>query len=134
MTTSRIAEKALALPLLLVAALLALSGCVAPPPTVYPSQSPPGTINSQSYTTQPYANQPYTSQPYSSQSTTITTEPYQGGPQNYPSQQYQPQYQQQYFATYCAAGVYQCPVPGNTPPGTSCACPGLGAPSYGVAR
>jgi hypothetical protein len=64
----------------------------------------------------------------------VTTQPYPDAPQSYPSQQYQPQYQQQYFATFCAAGVYQCPVPANTPPGTSCACPGLGAPSYGVAR
>ena len=130
MTTPRIAEKALALPLLLVAALLALAGCVPPPATVYPSQSAPGTINSQAYTTQPYTTQ----------STTVTTQPYTEAPQGYPSQQYQPQYQyqqqyqQQYFATFCSAGVYQCPVPGNTPPGTSCACPGLGAASYGVAR
>lgn len=115
MPNSLRAEKVIAIPLLLVAALLALTGCVAPPPS-YPAQSPPGTINTQGgYSTQPY---------------TVPPENQPG----YTSQQYQPQYQPQYFATFCSAGVYQCPVPGNTPVGASCACPGLGAPSYGVAR
>jgi hypothetical protein len=38
------------------------------------------------------------------------------------------------YASYCAAGVYQCPLPSGTPVGATCSCPGLGAPSYGVAQ
>ena len=38
------------------------------------------------------------------------------------------------YATYCSAGAYQCPVPYGTAVGTECACPGIGAPSYGAAR
>jgi hypothetical protein len=34
----------------------------------------------------------------------------------------------------CAAGFYQCVLPQAGPVGTPCACPGLGAPSYGVIR
>lgn len=42
--------------------------------------------------------------------------------------------QQTAYATFCSAGAYQCPIPYGTAPGTECACPGLGAPSYGSAR
>lgn len=34
----------------------------------------------------------------------------------------------------CYAGFYQCVLPQPGQPGTPCACPGLGAPSYGVIR
>ena len=33
------------------------------------------------------------------------------------------------YGSYCAAGFYTCPAQG--PIGSPCACPGLGAPSYG---
>lgn len=146
MMNSRHAQKALALPLLLVAAVLALAGCVAPP----------GQVTSQTYTTQPYTQsvetqqtypaQGYPGQGYSAPGYSAQGYPGQGYPgqgypgQGYPTQTYQsqtyqtPTYQPNYFATICTAGNYTCPVPSNTPPGTSCACPGIGAPSYGVAR
>lgn len=116
MTHSRFAEKALAIPLLLIAAALALSGCVAPPSAVTP----------QTYATQPYMQSVEPQQTYPNQG--YPTQPYQ-------AQTYQtPTYQPGYFATICMAGNYTCPVPGYTQPGTNCACPGIGAPSYGVAR
>ena len=31
----------------------------------------------------------------------------------------------------CFAGFYTCAAPAQTPVGTGCSCPGLGAPSYG---
>jgi hypothetical protein len=34
----------------------------------------------------------------------------------------------------CSAGFYQCVLPQAGQVGTPCACPGLGAPSYGVIR
>lgn len=34
----------------------------------------------------------------------------------------------------CSAGFYQCVLPTGQPAGSPCACPGLGAPSYGVVR
>ena len=34
----------------------------------------------------------------------------------------------------CYAGVYQCVLPSVGQVGTPCACPGLGAPSYGIIR
>lgn len=33
------------------------------------------------------------------------------------------------YGSYCSAGFYTCPAQG--PIGSPCACPGLGAPSYG---
>ncbi len=118
----RLANKAIAVPLLLIAAGLALTGCVAPPAP---------------FTNQPYATQPYVqsndTQAYQGQS--YPSQPYPSQP--YPTQTYQAQpstYQPGYFASICLAGNYSCPVPANTPPGTTCACPGLGAPSYGQAR
>ncbi len=38
------------------------------------------------------------------------------------------------YGTYCAAGFYQCQLPQSGPLGSPCACPGIGAPSYGVIR
>ena len=38
-----------------------------------------------------------------------------------------------YVGTTCKAGFYICQVPPG-PIGTQCACPGLGAPSYGNIR
>ena len=38
-----------------------------------------------------------------------------------------------YAGTTCAAGFYICQVP-QQPVGTPCACPGLGAASYGAVR
>ena len=38
------------------------------------------------------------------------------------------------YGTYCAAGAYQCQLAQSGPVGAPCACPGLGAPSYGVIR
>ena len=38
-----------------------------------------------------------------------------------------------YMGTTCKAGFYICQVPPG-PVGTPCACPGLGAPSYGNIR
>ena len=38
-----------------------------------------------------------------------------------------------YVGTTCKAGFYICQVPPG-PVGTQCACPGLGAPSYGNIR
>ncbi len=66
-------------PVAVLAGLLALAGCVAPPPS--PVYTPAG-----------YA----------------------------------------VMGSYCAAGAYQCAASGQV--GTPCACPGLGAPSYGVIR
>lgn len=83
-----------------LAAMLALSGCVAPTASIYADPAPP----SQVYT-QPYTPTPYTPQPYA------------------PA-----------FATFCSAGAYQCAIPQGTPVGTSCACSGIGAPSYGTAQ
>lgn len=34
------------------------------------------------------------------------------------------------FGSTCLAGFYRCPASGQV--GTPCACPGLGAPSYGT--
>lgn len=36
------------------------------------------------------------------------------------------------YGATCYAGVYVCPAPGYTPVGSTCSCPGLGAPSYGT--
>lgn len=36
------------------------------------------------------------------------------------------------YGTYCAAGNYQCQLAQSGPVGAPCACPGLGAPSYGL--
>ena len=41
---------------------------------------------------------------------------------------------QAYYSQNCAAGFYQCVLPQPGQVGTQCACPGLGAPSYGVIR
>jgi len=38
-----------------------------------------------------------------------------------------------YAGTTCKAGFYMCQVPAG-PIGSQCACPGLGAPSYGLIR
>lgn len=38
-----------------------------------------------------------------------------------------------YVGTTCKAGFYICQVP-PSPVGSPCACPGLGAPSYGTIR
>jgi hypothetical protein len=38
------------------------------------------------------------------------------------------------YGSFCSAGAYQCQLPGPTVVGSSCACPGIGAPSYGVVR
>ena len=38
------------------------------------------------------------------------------------------------FGSFCAAGAYQCQLPQGGPVGSPCACPGIGAPSYGVIR
>jgi hypothetical protein len=35
------------------------------------------------------------------------------------------------YGQTCYAGVYTCAAPPNTHVGTGCACPGIGAPSYG---
>ena len=34
----------------------------------------------------------------------------------------------------CYAGVYACRLPALQPAGSGCACPGIGAPSYGSVR
>ena len=39
-----------------------------------------------------------------------------------------------YASNNCFAGFYQCVLPASQQAGTPCACPGLGAPSYGVVR
>ena len=39
-----------------------------------------------------------------------------------------------YASNNCFAGFYQCVLPAAQQSGTPCACPGLGAPSYGVVR
>ena len=39
---------------------------------------------------------------------------------------------QVYNSQQCAAGFYQCTLAVAGPVGSPCACPGLGAPSYGV--
>ncbi len=36
------------------------------------------------------------------------------------------------YGTVCHAGVYSCPAPYYTPIGKTCACPGIGALSYGT--
>ena len=38
------------------------------------------------------------------------------------------------FGTTCYAGVYVCRAPAQSHVDSSCSCPGLGAPSYGVVR
>jgi hypothetical protein len=38
------------------------------------------------------------------------------------------------YGSFGSAGAYQCQLPGPTVVGSSCACPGIGAPSYGVVR
>ena len=38
------------------------------------------------------------------------------------------------YGTFCAAGAYQCQLGQTGPIGSPCACPGIGAPSYGVIR
>ena len=38
------------------------------------------------------------------------------------------------YGSYCQAGVYQCQLAQTGPVGSPCACPGIGAPSYGVIR
>ena len=41
---------------------------------------------------------------------------------------------QSYASSNCYAGFYQCALPAAQQAGTPCACPGLGAPSYGTVR
>lgn len=41
---------------------------------------------------------------------------------------------QVYASNNCYAGFYQCVLPTAQQAGTPCACPGLGAPSYGTVR
>ena len=41
---------------------------------------------------------------------------------------------QAYVSNQCYAGAYLCTVAAGGAPGTPCACPGLGAPSYGQIR
>jgi hypothetical protein len=67
--------------------------------------------------------------------------PYPAGPQSVPAPQTQSQTTtttqtntQVAYGSTCYAGVYVCPAPGSTAIGAGCACPGLGAPSYGVVR
>jgi len=36
------------------------------------------------------------------------------------------------YGRTCYAGFYTCAAPPNTHVGTGCACPGIGAPSYGT--
>lgn len=38
------------------------------------------------------------------------------------------------YGYQCFAGAYQCPLGRSVPVGSSCSCPGLGAPSFGVVR
>lgn len=38
------------------------------------------------------------------------------------------------YGSSCIAGVYQCQLRVSLPIGAECACPGIGAPSYGVVR
>lgn len=38
------------------------------------------------------------------------------------------------YGTYCLAGAYQCQLGQAGAVGAPCACPGLGAPSYGIIR
>lgn len=38
------------------------------------------------------------------------------------------------YGYQCFAGIYQCPLGRSVPVGSSCSCPGLGAPSFGVVR
>ena len=38
------------------------------------------------------------------------------------------------LSQHCSAGFYQCNLPQPGQVGTPCACPGLGAPSYGIIR
>ncbi len=37
-----------------------------------------------------------------------------------------------YFSQRCNAGFYRCDLPVAAEIGSQCACPGLGAPSYGT--
>ena len=41
---------------------------------------------------------------------------------------------QAYYSQQCSAGFYQCVLSQAGPIGAPCACPGMGAPSYGVIR
>lgn len=38
------------------------------------------------------------------------------------------------YGYMCYAGHYTCSMPEQTPVGTTCTCPGIGAPSYGTVR
>jgi hypothetical protein len=38
------------------------------------------------------------------------------------------------YGATCYAGAYTCRMPASGPIGTSCSCPGLGAPSFGTIR
>ena len=38
------------------------------------------------------------------------------------------------YGSGCYAGFYQCQLNVSLPIGSQCACPGFGAPSYGVVR
>lgn len=38
------------------------------------------------------------------------------------------------YGSSCFAGVYQCQLRVSSLVGSECACPGIGAPSYGVVR
>ena len=51
-----------------------------------------------------------------------------------PGVAYAPGAGQAYAGVSCYAGFYQCALPAAQQVGTPCACPGLGAPSYGTVR
>ena len=36
------------------------------------------------------------------------------------------------YGAHCSAGAYQCWLPASVPVGSTCSCPGIGAPSYGT--
>ncbi len=38
------------------------------------------------------------------------------------------------YGSICRAGFYSCAAPAQTQVGSSCSCPGIGAPSYGSVR
>lgn len=38
------------------------------------------------------------------------------------------------YGYQCFAGFYQCPLGRSVPVGSTCSCPGLGGPSFGVVR
>ncbi len=38
------------------------------------------------------------------------------------------------YGATCRAGVYSCAAPAQTPVGSGCSCPGIGAPSYGAVQ